>query len=123
MKARGDSYYNLGLRYANGDGVSQDDADDAPGLEAVGGELMQIDGLVFELPAACKCPVKAPLVNWLPWSVLKISGGPWRASASSRASTQKPASRAGSDRAAASWPHAVAARVGPLAPSTRDLFT
>ena len=25
--------------------------------------------------AACKRPVKATLVNWLPWSVLKISGG------------------------------------------------
>ncbi len=26
--------------------------------------------------------VKAWLVNWQPWSVLNISGGPWRASAS-----------------------------------------
>jgi hypothetical protein len=26
-------------------------------------------------------PVKAALVNWLPWSVLKISGRPKRASA------------------------------------------
>ena len=32
-------------------------------------------------------------MNWLPWSVLKNSGVPWRASASLSASTQKPASR------------------------------
>ena len=37
-------------------------------------------------------PVNAVLVNWLPWSVLKISGLPWRANASSTASTQNPAS-------------------------------
>lgn len=36
--------------------------------------------------------VKAKLVNWLPWSVLKISGLPKRAKASSKAATQKPAS-------------------------------
>ena len=35
--------------------------------------------------------VKSVEVNWLPWSVLKISGLPCRASASSRASTQKSA--------------------------------
>src|SRR6266851_4100700 len=34
---------------------------------------------------------KSSLVNWLPWSVLKISGRPKRASASSSASTQKSA--------------------------------
>ena len=28
------------------------------------------------MPAACRRPVKAKLVNWLPWSVLKISGLP-----------------------------------------------
>jgi hypothetical protein len=33
------------------------------------------------------------LVNWLPWSVLKISGRPCRASASSTASRQKSTSR------------------------------
>src|SRR5258708_23935688 len=33
-------------------------------------------------------PVKAALVNWLPWSVLKIAGLPKRASASSSAETQ-----------------------------------
>jgi hypothetical protein len=34
---------------------------------------------------------EASLVNWLPWSVLKISGRPYRKSASSRASTQNSA--------------------------------
>ena len=34
-------------------------------------------------------PVKSSLVNWLPWSVLKISGLPYFATASSTASTQK----------------------------------
>ena len=33
--------------------------------------------------------VNARLVNWLPWSVLKISGVPCRASASSSVSVQK----------------------------------
>ena len=33
-------------------------------------------------------PVKAALVNWLPWSVLKMSGRQKRASASSSAVTQ-----------------------------------
>ena len=37
-------------------------------------------------------PVKAALVNWLPWSVLKISGLPCLARASSTASMQKSAS-------------------------------
>jgi len=32
--------------------------------------------------------VNAALVNWLPWSVLKISGRPCRANASSSASRQ-----------------------------------
>src|SRR5258705_8246105 len=39
-------------------------------------------------PAAASVPVKAVLVNWLPWSVLKMSGVPKRASASSSADTQ-----------------------------------
>src|SRR5712675_1996197 len=39
-------------------------------------------------PAAPSVPVKAALVNWLPWSVLKIAGLPKRASASSSADTQ-----------------------------------
>ena len=33
-------------------------------------------------------PVKAALANWLPWSVLKMSGLPKRANASSSAETQ-----------------------------------
>ena len=40
------------------------------------------------MPAPASMPVKAALVNWLPWSVLKISGLPKRASASSSAETQ-----------------------------------
>ena len=44
------------------------------------------------MPGACRRPVKAKLVNWLPWSVLKISGLPCRARASSSASVQKLAS-------------------------------
>ncbi|MEY9385062.1 hypothetical protein ABIF93_003319 [Bradyrhizobium japonicum] len=40
------------------------------------------------IPAPTNAPVKATLVNWLPWSVLKISGVPYVASASSRAATQ-----------------------------------
>ncbi len=38
-------------------------------------------------------PVKVMLVNWLPWSVLKIRGLPKRCSASSSAATQNDASR------------------------------
>ena len=38
--------------------------------------------------AAASAPVKAALVNWLPWSVLKISGLPKRANAASSAETQ-----------------------------------
>jgi len=44
-------------------------------------------------PASLSTPVNAKPVNGLPWSVLKISGGPYRASVSFSASTQKPASR------------------------------
>jgi hypothetical protein len=39
-------------------------------------------------PAACSTPVNRGEVNWLPWSVLKISGHPNRASASSSAALQ-----------------------------------
>src|SRR3954454_19618382 len=35
-------------------------------------------------PACCSKPVNRGEVNWLPWSVLKISGRPNRAMASSR---------------------------------------
>ena len=43
-------------------------------------------------PAWISAPVKSALVNWLPWSVLKISGLPYLASASSSAATQNEAS-------------------------------
>ena len=39
-------------------------------------------------PASMRTSVKRGLVNWLPWSVLKIDGRPNRAIASSRASMQ-----------------------------------
>jgi hypothetical protein len=80
-------------------------ADPGPGLAAVGTAL-QGDVLVFErapgaarrtrcpstaheilMPAAISVPVKAALVNSLPWSVLKISGLSKRARASSSAET------------------------------------
>src|SRR6266849_9925275 len=44
------------------------------------------------MPAASSLPVKAALVNCAPWSVLNIFGAPCRASASSNAAMQKPAS-------------------------------
>ncbi|MDE2501008.1 MAG: hypothetical protein KGL56_12550 [Alphaproteobacteria bacterium] len=44
------------------------------------------------IPASLRTPVKSMLVNWLPWSVLKMSGLPYRSSASCKASTQNPAS-------------------------------
>ena len=40
------------------------------------------------MPRALSSSVNAALVNWLPWSVLKISGCPWRANASYSASMQ-----------------------------------
>ena len=42
------------------------------------------------IPASLRTPVKPRLVNWLPWSVLKISGRPYRASASFSASDAEP---------------------------------
>src|SRR5260370_29315057 len=42
----------------------------------------------MRMSAAASVPVKAALVNWPPWSVLKISGLPRRANASSSADTQ-----------------------------------
>ena len=47
--------------------------------------------MLIAIPAFFSTLVKSTEVNWLPWSVLKISGVPWRASASSRASMQKSA--------------------------------
>src|SRR5216684_441100 len=49
--------------------------------------------MLIVTPLRCRVPVKSSLVNWLPWSVLKISGRPYRESASSRASTQNSAER------------------------------
>jgi len=44
------------------------------------------------MPAAANWPVKAKLVNWLPWSVLKISAWLW-ARAASKHSWQNAPSR------------------------------
>src|SRR5205823_2372116 len=52
----------------------------------------QIDLLVFDAALAGEQAGKAEPVNCEPWSVLNISGLPWRAKASSRVSTQKAAS-------------------------------
>ena len=46
---------------------------------------------IFTL-ASCSTPVQSVLVNWEPWSELNISGGPYLASASFKASMQNPAS-------------------------------
>ena len=51
-----------------------------------------LPSIEIRMPAACKRPVKAKLVNWLPWSVLKLSGLPCRARVSSSASVHKLAS-------------------------------
>jgi hypothetical protein len=47
--------------------------------------------MLIVTPPRSSTPVKSSLVNWQPWSVLKISGLPYCARASSRASTQKSA--------------------------------
>ena len=44
--------------------------------------------MLMATPRAFSAPVKSSLVNWLPWSVLKISGCPYLAKASSSASRQ-----------------------------------
>ena len=44
--------------------------------------------MLMATPRALSADVKASLLNWLPWSVLKISGCPYFAKASSGASTQ-----------------------------------
>src|SRR6201984_3395840 len=51
-----------------------------------------LPSMLIMTPCCFRVPVKSSLVNWLPWSVLKISGRPLRESASSSASTQKSAS-------------------------------
>ena len=53
--------------------------------------------------ASLSTPVKSRLVNWLPWSVLKISGLPCRAIASRRASMQNPVSMVFDNRHARTW--------------------
>ena len=47
--------------------------------------------MLMVTPWRSRVPVKSSLVNWLPWSVLKISGRPCSKSASSSASTQNSA--------------------------------
>jgi hypothetical protein len=44
--------------------------------------------MLMRMPCAFSADVNASLVNWLPWSVLKISGWPYRSNASSSASRQ-----------------------------------
>ncbi len=46
------------------------------------------EGMLMRMPSSFSRPVKAWLVNWLPWSVLKISGFPFPRRASSKASRQ-----------------------------------
>src|ERR1035437_1289738 len=48
-----------------------------------------LPSMLMEMLLAIRTRVKASLVNWLPWSVLKMSGVPCFARASSNASTQK----------------------------------
>jgi hypothetical protein len=45
-----------------------------------------LPSMLIVMARASSTPVNSLLVNWHPWSVLKISGVPYRASASSRAS-------------------------------------
>jgi hypothetical protein len=45
--------------------------------------------MLIRIALSDRRPVNAALVNWLPWSVLKISGRPCRTNASSSASRQK----------------------------------
>ena len=35
-----------------------------------------LPSIEMRMPASVSTSVKATLVNWLPWSLLKISGGP-----------------------------------------------
>ena len=48
-----------------------------------------LPSMLMAMALALSTSVNASAVNWLPWSVLKISGRPKRVSALSRASTQK----------------------------------
>jgi hypothetical protein len=58
-------------------------------------------------PAAISMRVKAALVNWLPWSALKISGRPKRAIASCSAETQNKLSLLLVSRPASTAPHRI----------------
>jgi hypothetical protein len=49
-------------------------------------------GMLILIFASLRASIQLALVNWLPWSVLNISGLPCLASASFKASTQKSAS-------------------------------
>jgi hypothetical protein len=51
--------------------------------------------MLTAMPAPSSAPVNASLVNWLPWSVLKISGFLPPPSARSRARRQKSVSSVG----------------------------
>ena len=51
-----------------------------------------LPSMLMRMPWPCSSPVNSLLVNWLPWSVLKISGLPYLANASSTASMQNAAS-------------------------------
>src|SRR6516225_8532265 len=50
-----------------------------------------LPSMLIVIPWSFRVPVKSSLVNWLPWSVLKISGRPYWESASPSASIQKSA--------------------------------
>jgi hypothetical protein len=50
-----------------------------------------LPSILMAISAAVRTLMKSIEVNWLPWSVLKMSGLPCRASASSSASIQKSA--------------------------------
>src|ERR1700681_1143275 len=55
-------------------------------------QLKPLPSMLMAMAFLISTPVKVVPVNWLPWSVLKMSGLPWRARASSRVSTQNAAS-------------------------------
>ena len=51
--------------------------------------------MLMVMPARLSTPVKASLVNCVPWSVLNTSGLPWLRKASSKQSTQNTGSLVG----------------------------
>ncbi len=54
--------------------------------------------MLTRTPRASRVSMNSALVNCTPWSVLNISGGPWRSIASFRGSTQKSLSMPIDDR-------------------------